>query len=47
MEVGARRGAHFQRRTPYRLSGLLDHILARKGYDSQQYDGFPFQNPAT
>jgi hypothetical protein len=33
MEVGARRGAHFQHRTPYRLPGLLDHFLAPKGYD--------------
>jgi hypothetical protein len=47
MEVGARRGAHFQPRTPYRLPGLPDYVIARKGYDSQQYDGFPFQNPVT
>jgi hypothetical protein len=31
-------------RAPYRLPGLLDHILTRNDYDSQQYDGFPFQN---
>jgi hypothetical protein len=54
MEVGARRGAHFQQRTSITMImsssrqqcgyGLLDHILTRNGYDSQQYDGFPFQN---
>jgi hypothetical protein len=31
-------------RPPYRLPGLRDDILSRKGSDSQQYDGFPFQN---
>jgi hypothetical protein len=31
-------------RPTYRLPGLLDHVLTRNSYDSQQYDGFPFQN---